>query len=354
MKLAKNEAPKDCYTTSQGNQRVHFLWSLLFTAVVMALCALLWTEIFLYSQNTLYLNSRWIVQKRMMEAGVMGGDEFLITRSPLAGNRLNLNAWHGFQDVVLKEPLVPTKIEFQFKIPDESYLDMIYGRTEAQFSGLRLSCREAIPSFHFESNRDGKFISKNLFQIPSLSRGWHQAAVQIQERGSILKIDELPEVQVPEVGFIHGQIGFRGGYRGAMIDNVVIETAQDGTISENFRNTRGQGNALILCLTFLLIAGAGFSVWSSKRLNPGYKRMLLHYAAISTVGIVFGGLWYGFDFHYWSKRHFLTLMHPLPSERRSVPVSRFENLRFRVFASWNRLIGGQSITFEGIVAQVSA
>jgi hypothetical protein len=323
----------------------------LLTAGIMALCALLWAEIFLYSQNTLYLNDRWIVQKRMMEAGVTGGDQFLIARSPLAGNRLNLGAWYGFQDVVLREQLVPTKIQFQFNIPDESYLDVTYGRTEARFSGVRLSRREEMPSFNFESNGEGKFVSKTPVKIGPISRGWHKATVEVQKHRLILKIDELPEVQVSNVGSVHGGIGFRGGHRGAVVDNVAIETDRRGTISETFRNSRGQANAVILCFTFLLIIGAGFSMWSSKRLNPGYKRMLLHYAAISIVGIVFGALWYGFDFHYWSRRHFASLVQPLPSEMRFVPVSRFENLRFRVFASWNRLIGGYSITPEGVIAR---
>jgi hypothetical protein len=87
----------------------------IFACVVVVPCAVLVTEIVLYSQNSLYLNDRWIVQKRMMKMGLMGADEFLLTRTPLAQNLLNLGSYHGYQEVIYRQPVTLAKLNFDFR-----------------------------------------------------------------------------------------------------------------------------------------------------------------------------------------------------------------------------------------------
>src|SRR5215813_6628613 len=132
---------------------------LVFACVVVLPCAVLITEIVLYSQNSLYLNDRWIVQKRMMKMGVMGADEFLLTRTPLAQNLLNLGSYYGYQEVIYREPVTLSRIEFRFQVEEGSYLDLTYNRDGARYSGLRLSRREDMPSIVFESTEKGRLRS---------------------------------------------------------------------------------------------------------------------------------------------------------------------------------------------------
>src|SRR5215470_2985516 len=96
----------------------------LFACVVVLPCAALVTEIVLYSQNSLYLNNQWIVQKRMMKMGLIRADEYLLTRTPLARNFLNLGSYNGYQEVIYRRPLTLGEIEFRFQIEDGSYLDL--------------------------------------------------------------------------------------------------------------------------------------------------------------------------------------------------------------------------------------
>jgi len=110
-----------------------------FACVVVLPCAVLVTEIVLYSQNSLYLNDRWIVQKRMMEMGVMGADEFLLTRTLLAQNLLNLGSYHGYQEVIYRQPVTLGQIEFRFQVEDGSYLVSV--------AKLATDCE--IEDFHF-------------------------------------------------------------------------------------------------------------------------------------------------------------------------------------------------------------
>jgi hypothetical protein len=138
-----------------------------FACVVVLPCAVLVTEIVLYSQNSLYLNDRWIVQKRMMEMGVMGADEFLLTRTLLAQNLLNLGSYHGYQEVIYRQPVTLGQIEFRFQVEDGSYLDMTYNRDGAGYSGLRLSRREDMPSILFPEYRKGASAVEDLSSDPS-------------------------------------------------------------------------------------------------------------------------------------------------------------------------------------------
>src|SRR5262249_62313940 len=104
-----------------------------FACIVILPCAALITEIVLYSQNSLYLNDRWIVQKRMMKMGVMGADEFLLTRTPLAQNLLNLGSYFGYQEVIYRQPVTLSRIEFRFQVEDGSYLDLTYNQDGAEY-----------------------------------------------------------------------------------------------------------------------------------------------------------------------------------------------------------------------------
>jgi len=199
-----------------------FLKLFLFACILSVPGAALLTELVLYSQNSIYLNDRWIAEKRMMKMGLVRGDEYLLTRTPLARNMLDLGRYHGYQEVIYRDLLTLSSLEFDFSIDDASYLDVTYNRDDNGYAGVRLSRRQDMPSFAFESTAQGGFRSRRLIPIQNLEPGWHRAVIRSSGLGLTLVIDrasiDLPTASSPG----SGRIGFFAGMNGATIDNVSI------------------------------------------------------------------------------------------------------------------------------------
>jgi hypothetical protein len=167
---------------------------LLIAAAILLPCAALSTLVVLYSQNSLYLNNEWIVSKRMPQMYIMGGDEYLLTRVPVARNVLNLGQYFGYQEVVLREILHPVEICFEFEIPEGSYLDVTFNRNDDRFSGIRLSELPDFPSMSFESTTQGEFLTVARIQHRAIPPGWHTLEIKADKVRLVLSLDGGAEI----------------------------------------------------------------------------------------------------------------------------------------------------------------
>jgi hypothetical protein len=278
------------------------------------------------SQNTLVLNGKWVVKKRMLAMAVMGADEFLISRSPLSGNTLNLGAWYGFQEVFLREPKVPIEIDFRFTISDGSYLDLTYDRGKRDYSGIRLSRDKTLPPISFKSDLDGRFLSTKEIILPEITAGWHSVSFFCSKSGISLSLDSGEPIFIDSQLCAGGQIGFRAGLDGAKVDDVVVREADGSVFEDSFRNSKN-----LLRIIFLNILPAWFLlIWTFGN----NKRRLLDSLKIKTFLIfnffIFLLILYGFDFLYWSKLPFQVGMRFISTDM-SVPQLRAEKFRHSLF-----------------------
>ena len=69
--------------------------------------------------NTLENNGRWYSQKADLEMGVMGAQDFMVTQRGLAGGRMDLGAWHGYQEVFVEDFPEAASIAFQYELEKE-------------------------------------------------------------------------------------------------------------------------------------------------------------------------------------------------------------------------------------------
>ena len=67
--------------------------------------ALVLAETYLLSRNTLENNSRWLSTKATFEVPPIGAEAFVAEPQALARGRLDLSAFHGFQEVLFKKRL---------------------------------------------------------------------------------------------------------------------------------------------------------------------------------------------------------------------------------------------------------
>src|SRR5262249_49320882 len=118
------------------------------------------SEAWLYARNTLRNNGRWDSTKMALERGVMGAGSYFITRPALSRNDLHLGAWHGFQEVVLKEPLGPARVSVTFSLDEDAYCIFLFRKDERGFEGIRMSAAAAFPSAYLRGSPDGHFTSR--------------------------------------------------------------------------------------------------------------------------------------------------------------------------------------------------
>ncbi|MFH1618283.1 MAG: SGNH/GDSL hydrolase family protein, partial [bacterium] len=317
---------------------------------LMAANSLVWAEVFLYSQNTLLLNANWLNSKRKMEVGVGESGSFLITRSALHRNRLNLGNWHGFNEVLFKKPLRPKQLKFHFKISDGGYLNLIFNKSSSGFSGLRISRNRSYGSMFFRSTAEGRFISTAALNGQPLGAGRHLLDAVFGENGLTVRLDEKEIAEFREAAAPEQLFGFRGGLRAVSVDDVYIEDADRQVYTESFRNSKKRPRVLLFIFLFVFFLSAG--MFFIRR--PGLGGVaLLRVMAFNLFLISAGLLVFAFDYFYWSRLDLDIISRPLPgqTQHKFSLVRTVEKARYEVFNHWNRIITEEPAPSEELLKQ---
>jgi lysophospholipase L1-like esterase len=327
---SRKKGPKIPRNVPHG--KVNPAWLLLGCGILFS--AFLLTQILQYSQNTLLLNGRWIVEKRMLKMAVMGADNFLMSRSPLSGNELNLGDWFGYQEVILKDPVIPTEVRFKFQVPKDSYLDFLFDGKNNIYSGMRFATNGRFAPRIFTRDLEGQFLSVKNISLPFTSPGWHAAKILNSGNDIALRIDGGDLILMPDKKFYGGKIGFSAGENGAMVDDLEIWQAGKLLVKDSFKNSKNTlttflGNlALMVLITFLIFA---LCRWAHLEAINYQNLFILFFSAL--LGVCFC-----FDYFFWSKL-------PLQAEMRflvnhtAVPLILPEKIRHDFFSRWANSAG---------------
>jgi hypothetical protein len=295
-----------------------------------ALAALTTTEVFLYSQNIMF-NYPWRDSKS--ELGVMGFVETQLSRTMLAGNRLNLGEVYGHHDLQL-DPDSPTaeppeQIELEFSLPESSYLDLTFGRSAGGFQGVRLSRSRRLPPIVFRSDPNGEFLSQELIPVGKVHNGWHRAVLQADAAGATtsLEIDGKKEASL-EAGMSKGGVGVRSGEIGAVVRDYRVRYRGGKEFHEQFTFWRGGRELFLWSLLICSLTNALIFAVAGRN-----AERICSAVALALV------LFFVFDFAYWSRL-------PFPGWQdagRMGVLSKFDDFRRQVLARAVRLVGHGSI-----------
>ena len=251
-----------------------WLWILL-----TALTAILVSETHLERGNTLHANGAWKSSKTDLDRGVVGAVAFMITRVPLHHDRLNLGAWHGFQQVMYRHTLDLRGAEFAFRLEPDAYLSFILDENPVGFSGLRLSRNDAFPSRLFTATAEGAFLESSPIAL-AIGGGWHHCAVSFQ-KGTVA-VDGSPVATIPaHTG--PRTVGFRGGFRESLVDDVRLHPAHGAPIVERFRNTRGYVVVLLVALIATLAVQA--ATLTAMRWTVGFSAPLPFHGVLVALSL---------------------------------------------------------------------
>lgn len=270
-----------------------------------ALAAEVICESVLHGRNTLHNNGEWLATKLELEKGVIGAVAYVLTRPALAMNVLNLGAWLGHQEVLLRRPVSPRRVEFDFRLEDGAYLVFVFNKHAGGFAGFRFSRNPRFESISFSATAAGRFLDRHPLEPDVLDDGWMHAVVEFREHDVVAGVDG--EMVGRWEGIVVGdqRIGFRAGGVPACVDDVEIV---GGDPSGNFRETfAGRARwarvfpavaaALILLHGLLLVF-----VVVTRRGGANAPRVF-YLATLNALIIVGGGLYYLTDFFVLSHRY---------------------------------------------------
>jgi lysophospholipase L1-like esterase len=252
--------------------------------VTGAACVAAATAVYLQAGNTLVRNGRWVSSKLSLERYVPGAIRAVTQREALRHDRLNLGAWHGFQELIAAQIDDYRTIEFDFLLPSSSYFTLIFNKDAAGFSGIRLSRDGSRPSAFLSASNEGEFLE--VRPLRNVERGaWYHARLELAggEAALFLNGEDWGRFAVPWKKA--SRFGFRGSNRDSFIDNVAARNVGGATVvQENFSSTLGIG-ACILASALIL----GMIQWIVQLLSSGsMTRTLLRGSVISgLLAIVF-------------------------------------------------------------------
>ncbi len=250
---------------------------------------------FLVPRRTLATNGHWISTKTTLERSLMGARGFVEGPQALAGGRLDLGAWHGYQEVQWHEPMQLERLEIDFYLPPASHLSVLFGCTpEEGCAGFRLSNIRRLPSLFFVADAEGRFLDRQPLSLELARRRWRRASVELADGSARLSLDGL-QVALIDVERRAGRFGFRGAERGALVDNVEAIEARGRRVEEDFEAAAGPPYLLAVLPAALALLGlAAFAALvASGRLAP--QRAALTLATLSLTLAALAGLSWAFS-----------------------------------------------------------
>jgi lysophospholipase L1-like esterase len=207
--------------------------------------------------NSLDQHPDWISTKATLKRGVMGAVAYRTEAMALARNRLDLGAWFGFQEVTYRRPLDLAELGARVRFGPEGYVNVLYDIGPDGFSGVRFSDRADMPSLHFRTDAIGRFVALDTL-VPSgtAPNVWHRVSVSFAGPRASVQLDGRP-VGAYDRRPGPSRVGFRGGQREGLVDDVELRLTSGTTIRETFTNWRRAPLIALLALAgFAGLAGA--------------------------------------------------------------------------------------------------
>lgn len=273
------------------------LAGLLFVAVALV-CA----EIQQNGRNTLGENGRWISIKTLLEKRPMGSEHFVHTRNALAGRELHLDAWHGYQAVVLDAFVEPASVSLRYRLAPRAWIAVLLHGDEGRRLGVRLSRDERKPSMLFRADADGRFTSRQPIADPPRAGAWHRLRLEL---GAELRV-RLDGTEVHAGSPVKRGptiLGLRSGSRPTRIDDIeIVDDAGNVAFAEDFSSRRSRAASLAWGIGAASLPIA--LTWLAGALRQRTSRpadLPLRFLATQLSALVLATLFLVFDDVHWSR-----------------------------------------------------
>lgn len=315
------------------------------TAIFLILITSLLTEKYISLQShTLASQQSWYSYKKLSNSyflGFMGADDFLFERQSLAGEKLNLGVWFGYQDILYKSPLKDFKTyQLDFRLDNEkSYLWTYLNCDNSKCWALRTSAHPEYPSGLYLILNSGEFTeSIPLPQIYTVGR--HQLMIHAHKSESEIFIDSKLvkkfsySLPITPLRFM-SSFNPSTIYSISSIDKNNISTQLDFNTDLSFKR---------LFFIFSLFLTASLFVLYIKKNHSQKWSILFMYQLTILILISF---FYIFDYVYWAHHYSNGRNNPERNINSDIALV-FENLRKKIFINVNELENQNKFLHEKI------
>ncbi|MCW3126897.1 MAG: hypothetical protein JWO03_2555 [Bacteroidetes bacterium] len=193
-----------------------------------------------YSDYNLYTGGKWQSSKTQLKKGVVGAWSMMLTKPGLKEGALNLNAWNGHQELILKQTVTTQKIEFSFQ-PLQVPFSLIIDKTDSLSTGIFFYPQGRQKMIFYTSDHSGRFRSQiDIPLVTEVSDGLTE--IYFSKDSVEIILDHVPQAKVPFALPSSIRPGFRGSSAGKdiYIDNIRITSAENKIVfSENFSSPFG-------------------------------------------------------------------------------------------------------------------
>jgi hypothetical protein len=315
--------------------------SALLSIILLLLSTAIWNQAYLESQNFLFKNPNWYSYRSKFVDTFATTFSIAMGRIALSSHELNMRTSKHSDMILNRHQSVLKELEFDFRIMNNSHLDILYNFKDGASSFFRLSRSSLHETGMYQINVPGIYtkFKKVDFTIDSESK--HRGRLQQTGEGIVLSVDDKIVAVSKGDKFENLEFGFETGVVGVIISNIKAIDANGALIGTYLDNNSGWFKYylknLILEIIVLLII---FIVYFFFKKN-GTKAVLSSLQFLTLAG----ALWLVYDFYYytkketyWDREFSTTRFYTTPKD--SID---FEVVRWKVFSFWARILGDRPI-----------
>lgn len=286
------------------------------------LAALVFEKLISLQSHTLANTAAWHSVKRLevMPFGLMGAEEYFSDRHALLGERLNLGAWFGYQDVQYREGIDDFEsMNLRVELDADSYLWVYLNCDDMECVALRMSTTPEFNSGIYVIKKNGEITKVAAGEI--LEDGAHRVGIVADSnRMHLVSIDGHVVHNVKYGSGTSAVLRFRSGEKPAFVSDIEVTGRNKQRLRLNFtakfQYVRFFGIFGVLLVLALLV---GFATR-----NPNYGFTVIF--VFLSLGIIL----FIFDKFYWSRLYLTREMNPAHEFSSGVVLS-FEDWRKNFF-----------------------
>lgn len=306
------------------------------------------TVLVLQAGNILLRIPELVAQKRVVELGLMGADEFVLSRNVLSRGRLDLGAWWGHQEVRTRSRFSPSCVRLRARLGERAELSIQLLDDTGSGDGIEITGPGGALARSFFSAADGQFSSVRPIDQGPLEAGWHDVEIDLTTPGATLRIDgQLPQALGWTAWRGPRRLSLRANAESAQVADLNLRENDGHGFQESFRNTHEWGRIASLHL----LAVAALVLLLVFFFRRGRRTDLMPVIAVVLGITVLVGSVLLFDEFFWSGLPLCSLTREYKGEHAVFsPVERIEQARYHLFGAWQRLLGLKSVSHDDLVA----
>lgn len=270
-----------------------------FFAGLSALAALPWGWEWACRHNCPLDHPLWAWRKAHLHFMPVGTRGLMPGPQAFAGNRVNLHAWHGNQEIVLRYPVDPARLSFRARLDTSAYLVVFLNRTRSvplpedpPDRALRVSSNPSTPSAWLLVDPEGRFMERAPFTLPHpMDAGaWHCFTLEFSNDRVKLFQDGVAVSDIPRDWAGPRHIAFRGSdsrYYCAVDDARAEDAAGNVLFTETFDRRDLFGFAWGCCFLACFGVSAGLLLLVAQK--PAFRTVVTALLLLGQVSLVLCG-----------------------------------------------------------------